>query len=275
MVTLEKRFYPLAEMREIMNTQRKETITNNLTKWDYRYEWIPRKGVNIIETPDISSPEQQLKSLLMRKLDLDVRADYKAFAAFFFKTMDDELFLTTPWETRAKILNQEFGIEISDRVLRKYNAKLVEKNMMVKADDVYEYWYTVYVGGEKCQDVVNDTDANDVAAMEDWFNKRKQYLQEADIEYSKAIGEEGSINPNRWKIAMNRLWETTKTVYYKVKGWQFNAFEDKDIQELYRLSALVIGDIELKADEVEEIIENKVKYDPLEASITADGGFVF
>lgn len=275
MVALEKRFYPLAEMREIMNTQRKETITNNLTKWDYRYEWIPRKGVNIIETPDMSSPEQQLKSLLMRKLDLDVRADYKAFAAFFFKTMDDELFLTTPWETRAKILNQEFGIEISDRVLRKYNAKLVEKNMMVKADDVYEYWYTVYVGGEKCQDVVNDTDANDVAAMEDWFNKRKQYLQEADIEYSKAIGEEGSINPNRWKIAMNRLWETTKTVYYKVKGWQFNAFEDKDIQELYRLSALVIGDIELKADEVEEIIENKVKYDPLEASIAADGGFVF
>lgn len=275
MVALEKRFYPLAEMREIMNTQRKETITNNLTKWDYRYEWIPRKGVNIIETPDMSSPEQQLKSLLMRKLDLDVRADYKAFAAFFFKTMDDELFLTTPWETRAKILNQEFGIEISDRVLRKYNAKLVEKNMMVKADDVYEYWYTVYVGGEKCQDVVNDTDANDVAAMEDWFNKRKQYLQEADIEYSKAIGEEGSINPNRWKIAMNKLWETTKTVYYKVKGWQFNAFEDKDIQELYRLSALVIGDIELQADEVEEIIENKVKYDPLEASIAADGGFVF
>lgn len=275
MVTLEKRFYPLAEMREIMNTQRKETITNNLTKWDYRYEWIPRKGVNIIETPDISSPEQQLKSLLMRKLDLDARADYKAFAAFFFKTMDDELFLTTPWETRAKILNQEFGIEISDRVLRKYNAKLVEKNMMVKADDVYEYWYTVYVGGEKCQDVVNDTDANDVATMEDWFNKRKQYLQEADIEYSKAIGEEGSINPNRWKIAMNKLWETTKTVYYKVKGWQFNAFEDKDIQELYRLSALVIGDIELKADEVEEIIENKVKYNPLDECIAADGGFVF
>lgn len=275
MVALEKRFYPLAEMREIMNTQRKETITNNLTKWDYRYEWIPRKGVNIIETPDMSSPEQQLKSLLMRKLDLDVRADYKAFAAFFFKTMDDELFLTTPWETRAKILNQEFGIEISDRVLRKYNAKLVEKNMMVKADDVYEYWYTVYVGGEKCQDVVNDTDANDVAAMEDWFNKRKQYLQEADIEYSKAIGEEGSINPNRWKIAMNKLWETTKTVYYKVKGWQFNAFEDKDIQELYRLSALVIGDIELKADEVEEIIENKVKHNPLDECIAADGGFVF
>ena len=85
MITLELRFYPLTEIKELMDTKRKETITNNLTKWGYRYEWIPRKGVNIIETPDMCKPEEQLKSLLMRKLDLDARADYKAFAALFFK----------------------------------------------------------------------------------------------------------------------------------------------------------------------------------------------
>lgn len=274
MLSLEKRFYPLAEIKELMDTKRKETITNNLTKWDYRYEWIPRKGVNIIETPDMGTPEVQLRSLLIRKLDLDVQVNIKAFAAFFFKLMDDELFLTTPWETRAKQLQQEFGIEVSDKTLRNYNSKLVKQNMMIKEDSQYEYWCSFYVSGEKCQEPVNDTDENDVAAMQNWFDKRKEYLQAADEEYSKAIGEEGAINPNRWKLAMNKLWETTKTVYYKVRGWTFNAFADNDIKEIYRLCSLVIADIELAEDEVEEIIEKKIDYDPMNCT-AADGSFVF
>lgn len=274
MITLELRFYPLAEIKELMDTKRKETITNNLTKWGYRYEWIPRKGVNIIETPDMGKPEEQLKSLLMRKLDLDVRADYKAFAAFFFKIIDDDLFLTTPWETRAKIIGDEFGIEVTDRTLRKYNAKLVEKNIMVKDDSQYEYWYTTYVCGEKCQDVVGTSEEEEVAAMEDWFNKRKEYLEAADLEYSQAIGVADSRDPNRWKIAMNRLWETTKVVYYKVKGWNFNAFEDADLKEIYRLSALVVADIEIP-EEAEEVVEEQVKFNPMDNCTGPNGEFIF
>lgn len=273
MVVLEKKFYSLAEMKKLMDTKRKETITNNLTKWGYHYEWIPYKGVNIINTPNSGNPEEQLKSLLVNKLDLDVQTDFKAFAAFFYKIMDDELFLTTPWETRARILKDEFNIEISDRVLRKYNAKLVSKGMMVKDDSTFEYWYTTYVCDQKVQDVVWESRDEDVEAMQDWFNKRKEYLEQADVEYQKAVGEADSLNPNRWKIALNKLWDETKTVYYKVKGWSFNAFEDKDIQEIYRLSALVIADIE--PEEIEEIIEEKVEYNPLDACTGADGSFVF
>lgn len=263
MLVLEKKFYSLAEIKELMNVKRKETITNNLTKWNYHYEWIPRKGVNIIETPDINTPEEQLKSLLMRKLNLDVRADYKAFAAFFFKIIDDELFLTTPWETRAKIIGDEFGIEVTDRTLRKYNAKLVEKNIIIKDNSRYEYWYTTYVGSEKCQDAVLMSKEEEVEGLKRWIDKRKKYLEAADLEYSQAIGVAGSKNPDRWKIAMNKLWETTKVVYYKVKGWDFNAFEDTDLKEIYRLSALVMADIEIPED-AEEIIEEKVKFNPME-----------
>ena len=156
----------------------------------------------------------------------------------------------------------------------KTNAKLVEKNIMVKDDSQYEYWYTTYICGEKCQDVVETSEEEEVAAMEDWFNKRKEYLEAADLEYSQAIGVADSRNPNRWKIAMNKLWETTKIVYYKVKGWNFNAFKDADLKEIYRLSALVVADIEIP-EEAEEVVEEQVKFNPMDNCTGPNGEFIF
>jgi hypothetical protein len=223
------------------------------TDWTYKFE----QAVSGVYTVKIE-----------RKSALD------AIAAFFFKIIDDDLFLTTPWETRAKIIGDEFGIEVSDRTLRKYNAKLVEKNIIIKDDSQYEYWYTTYVCGEKYQDVVGTSEEEEVAAMEDWFNKRKEYLEAADLEYSQAIGVADSRNPNRWKIAMNKLWETTKIVYYKVKGWNFNAFEDADLKEIYRLSALVVADIEIP-EEAEEVVEEQVKFNPMNNCTGPNGEFIF
>ena len=110
--------------------------------------------------------------------------------------------------------------------------------------------------------------------MEDWFNKRKEYLEAADLEYSQAIGVADSRNPNRWKIAMNKLWETTKIVYYKVKGWNFNAFKDADLKEIYRLSALVVADIEIP-EEAEEVVEEQVKFNPMDSCTGPNGEFIF
>lgn len=271
MITLEKRFYSIQELREALEVQQKKDILKNLDKLGYDFTWINRRGAEIIKLPEEGSPEQQLKCLLINRLGLDVQTDIKAFAAFFYMLQDD-LFLTTPWESRAKILKQQFGIEVSDKTLRNYNSKLVKKDIMIKNNSDYEFWCSFYIGGEKYQEPVNDTDENDIKAMEDWFNKRKEYLEAADLEYQKAIGEADVKNPNRWKIAMNKLWDTTKTVYYKVRSWTFNAFDDKDIKEILRLSSLVVADIE--PEEVEEIVEKEINYDSTNCT-AADGSFKF
>ena len=251
-----------------MNTNLKKTVANNLTKWGYHYEWIPRKGVNIIKIPDISNPEIQLKSLLMRKLDLDVKTDFKAFSAFFFKTMDDDLFLVSPWKAKVKVLKDEFGIEVSDRTLRNYNSKLVEKGFIFKNTEKGKDWCTFYLNGEKYQKVVGNFESVrdlEIQSMEKWFAKRKQYLLEADLEYSK----KGLINPDRWTIAFKRLWKETGIVYYNIKGWSFNGFKDKDLQEIYKLTTLVVANIEPPEESeddkinkwIRELREEKMKND--------------
>lgn len=207
MIVLEQRFYSLAEIKKLMNTNLKKTVTNNLTKWGYHYEWIARKGVNIIKIPDMTNPEEQLKSLLMRKLDLDIRTDFKAFSAFFFKTVDDELFLASPWGVKAKVLKDEFGIEVFDRTLRSYNSKLVEKGFMFKNTEKGKDWCTFYLNGEKYQEIVGNFEPVkelQIQSMKDWFAKRKQYLEAADLEYSK----NGLKNPERWSIAFKKLWNS-------------------------------------------------------------------
>ena len=102
----------------------------------------------------------------------------------------------------------------------------------------------------------------------------KRVKRQVQQPYSEAIGVEGSRNPNRWKIAMNKLWETTKIVYYKVKGWNFNAFKDADLKEIYRLSALVVADIEIP-EEAEEVVEEQVKFNPMDNCTGPNGEFIF
>jgi hypothetical protein len=80
------------------------------------------------------------------------------------------------------------------------------------------------------------------------------------------------LNPQRWEITLRKLWKETKTIYYPVKGFVFNGFYDKDIQEIYRLSALVIADVEVEDAEIEEKV---IKFNPVDDCIGADGDFVF
>lgn len=274
MLHLEKRFYTLVEIKKLMDSKRKETITNNLTQWNYRYEWIPYKGVNILETPEESGDAlEQLKALLKSRLGLDKQTNFKAFAAMFYLFIEDDDFQTAPWEARAKELNRQFGIEISEKTLRTYMSKLLAQDIMIKDSEFREYWKTTYVCGiEKVQLPVT---LDEEEAMWEYFNKRSQYLLDADILYQQAMDEPiGTLNPKRWNIALRKLWDEYKTVYYPVKGFQFNAFEDKDIQELYRLSSLVIADVDLSKEEVEEIIEERQAVSAT-SCIDKNGNFYF
>lgn len=273
MQTLELKEYSLTEIKEITQKARKRDVMNVLDKLGYDFHWYNGTGVEITKLPTEKSPAEQLKSLLFSTLDLDVRTDVTAFAAYFYKMMDDDLFLTTPWEAKAKELKREFGIDISDRTLRTYNAKLINKDMLIKNDDMREDWYTTYVGYDKVQDVVWTSDEDAVAAMEDWYNKRSQYLIDADIEYQKAIGEADVQNPKRWRIALKRLWDETKCFYFPVKGWSFNNFHKEELEEIYKLSSLVIADIELSEEEVSEVVERKSI--GVNDCVGANGEFVF
>lgn len=253
MQILELKEYTLAEIKEITQKARKRDVMNVLDKLGYDFHWYNGKGVRITKLPAEKSSAEQLKNLLFSTFDLDVRTDIAAFAAYFYKMMDDDLFLTSPWETKAIELKREFGIDISDRTLRTYNAKLMNKNMLVKNDNMREDWCTTYRGCEKIQDVVY-TD-NEVAAMKIWYDKRNQYLMDADMEYQIATGE--LYNPKRWRIALKKLWNETQCFYFSVKGWSFNAFYIEELGEIYKLSSLVIADIELSREEVNGIIKGK------------------
>jgi len=52
MITLEIRFYSIREIKRVMNTTRISTVITYLTVQDYHFEWIPIRGVRIIELPE-------------------------------------------------------------------------------------------------------------------------------------------------------------------------------------------------------------------------------
>lgn len=270
MLNLKKQFYSIKELKEIIGVTQKKDILKNLDKYGYDFLWINRKGAEITKTPDENSPEEQLKSLLMQRLGLNVQTDFKAFAAMFYLFIEDEGFQTMPWEARANQIKKEFGIEISDRSLRTYMSKLIKENIAIKDDGFREYWRTTYKCGiEKVQEPVTFDEEEE---MQEWVDKRTAYLEEADKLYQEAMQEPEAKNPKRWQIAIRKLWDETKTIYYPVKGFVFNAFEDKEIRELHRLSALVIANIELEED-IEEVEEKPFSFST--SCVGADGGFVF
>lgn len=214
MQKLEPRFYPMKEIRAIMGTTRKETITNNLTKWNYHYEWIPRKGVEIKETP--ASTEEVIQEICIRKLGIDIQCDIKAFAAFFYLLSTEWEYQCSPWAEKARMLKEFEGIEVSDRTLKAWYSKLNKLNLVIKDKTEKELWISYRINGVKRQEFVNLNDEAEAHAYSVYSAERKELLKD-----------------HTWGETIKILYNQHGCVYYNCNPILFNAIRDEDIEELF------------------------------------------
>ena len=122
MKQLECRFYSRSEIAEIVKRDPKSShfardVQTTLNKWGYAYQY-QRTGVEVTKQPE--TPEERLAEILIRKLNIDIQIDPKAFALFLFAFQDIEQFDSMPWNERADVLYFEYDVKVDERSLRNW-----------------------------------------------------------------------------------------------------------------------------------------------------------
>ena len=127
-----------------------------------------------------------------------------------------------PWDKRAEVLENEYGVKVSPRTLRSWCAKLIHLNLIHKNGEK-AYWKTESYNGIKQQTIVTEDEQEEMRA---YFSRRSELVTQ---EYTNTLKEHLSpkeAKQKAWERAYERLWPEFHCCYYSCKGFQFNAFSD-------------------------------------------------
>lgn len=196
--------------------------------WGYAYRY-DKTGVEITAKPAL--PEERLKEILIRELNLDVQIDAYAFACFVCAFTDIDSFDSMPWEERAECMEQRYGITITDRTLRSWCSKLLKKNIVQKSGEISS-WRTERSGAYKYRRRIKPDDGE----MKRYFQKRSEYLELTKKASLNAGQDEKAATANAWSSTLQTLWKEFGGCYYTCKGFVFNAIGEEYLYEIYELA---------------------------------------
>ena len=134
MKQLETRFYSLVELAEEIGRKRDghfaERAKNDLTKWGYQWEWLNRRGANILHKPETA--EGKLAEFMNRYFGLDIQIHARNFAYFMLLMLTYEGFDRMPWPERAYVLWEQFDFDVNEKTLRNWTSRLLAKDVLHK-----------------------------------------------------------------------------------------------------------------------------------------------
>lgn len=225
MKQLELRFYSRQEIaettgRSINSSHFARDVKSDLTKWGYDYTYN-RNGVLINKAPETA--KEKLVELMLRRFDLDVQVDVKAFGCFFFLLLTDKSFDCMPWAERAKTIWDTFQISICEKTLRNWTAALIKGEHIYKSTDDRIYWRTAKLNGLSIRESIDaETDADYIS-----YKERQHQLFE---EFSNSNRAKGDI----WKDVYSSLWSEFGCCYYACPRFILNGISD-EIDEIEKL----------------------------------------
>ena len=199
-----------------------------LEKWGYEYNYS-RSGVEITGKPEL--PEEKLKEILIRKLNLDVQIDPFAFACFLCAFTDIGSFDSMPWEERAIQMQLKYDVDVTDRTLRSWCKRLIGSNIVQKCGRE-TFWKTQRFGKEKYRTPV----APDDKRMEQYFQKKTEYLEVARLTAEEAGKTGTEAAASAWDATYKSLWREFGCCYYSCRGLLFNTIGEDYIFEIYELA---------------------------------------
>ena len=222
---LELRFYSRQEIAEVLNINIKDSshfkrnVENKLQKWGYEFEYS-RQGVAITKRPE--TKEARLKEILIRELSLDTQINPYDFACFFTAFNDIDGFASMPWGKRESVLSNVYNVNVSDRTLRSWCARMIDRDIIRKDEGktLRTYWKTVITESGKERSLVEEEDQEE---MRVYFSRRAelvaegaQFLLESGLPMKEA-------KQKAWDQAYKQLWSEFQCCYYSCKGFEFNA----------------------------------------------------
>lgn len=234
MQQLECRFYPRLEIAEVLSVNPKDSkhfkrnTTEKLNKWGYEYTYTP-EGVEITGQPEL--PEERLKEILIRKLNLDVQINPYDFACFLCAFTDIGSFDSMPWKEREIQMKLKYETEVTDRTLRSWCNKLIGKDIVQKCGRE-TFWKTQRFGTEQHRTKVSADDPR----MAEYFQKKREYFEVAMLAAEKAGKKGKEAVLDAWDTTFKSLWREFGCCYYSCRGLLFNAIEEDYIFEIYELA---------------------------------------
>lgn len=128
MARLEKKFYTLDEIAQVVGREQTEHFArdckNDLSKWQYEYQWCKKRGVMITDLPPTA--EEKLTSLLRNELKLDKQINAYNFACFIASFSIIDSFDSMPWDSRIAFFNQYYENEVSQSALKHWMKILID-----------------------------------------------------------------------------------------------------------------------------------------------------
>ena len=242
--------YSRAEMAEILNLDIKDTrhfkrnVENKLAKWGYGVI-VNRKNIEITKIP--TTAEEKLAEIFIRGFDLDIQTEIYSMACFIIMLLEYEDFQSMPWDVRVEELRREYGVSVASSTLKKWNAKLISKNLIAKCNYDKTAWITYYVEGEKFREMITGNEDYE-RDMRNYYQRRRDLVEDyKDRAYTAGRDDFEKINSEAWSYAFKTLWEEKHCCYYYCCSFYLNAIGEY-AQEIYEL--------------VDEISARKKPYNP-------------
>lgn len=157
--------------------------------------------------------------------------DVLAFAYFIYAFGEIDSFSSMPWGEREEMLKRCYGINFSERTLKNWAAKLVERNILTKNGEKC-CWRTVdTILGARRELVTGDPDIEAEA--------RAYFLERMELIKKYGNDKDG------WARAFKELWNKYGCCYYYCKGFNLVAYDNLTMdlfQEIYELVEVLINE---------------------------------
>lgn len=235
MKQLETRTYSRIEIAEITGKNPKGShfardVQVILTNWGYQYKYS-RSCVEILKCPE--TPEERLSEILIRKLNIDIQINPKAFALFLYAFRDIDQFDSMPWKERADALYLEYDVKVDERTLRNWCNKLAAKDLIFKTPR-QSFWKTQIINGRKNRFPV-DPEAEEV---KQYYKEQQELQEEYVIKYLKEDSDPKKVLRQARAAAVHEMWLRHQRCYYFCGGVNLSAFapgEEDYLTEIYDL----------------------------------------
>lgn len=201
----------------------KRNVENKLNKWGYQYNYS-RNSIEIVKAPEGAAA--RLTEIMIREFKLDIQIDSLAFACFIKAFDECDSFECMPWSEREAMIRAVYRVNVSERTLRSWSNRLIERGLLVKGVGERAVWRTVGVKESARRELVTGDEELEAEACAYWKDMRA-----ARIKY----------NDN--KKAFNEVYNKYGCCYYVCKGFDLSAFDRNTelFQEIYELVEEIIN----------------------------------
>ena len=132
--------YKASTLKKKYNFESIPQLKRYLSDYNYSFEYdSDLKSIKINKIPTI---DDQIEGIVTQTFDLTKQINRKAFAAYLIALDEIEDFCHTPMAERQKILKKEYGIEISEATLYRFQRRLKESEFVtIEKDQNNPTWW--------------------------------------------------------------------------------------------------------------------------------------